>query len=114
MTPATGRGWRPLEAVFYGTRAGRFPARDFIEEPPSEVAATIYADIAAFAKHGERAPVSWKWITGKHPMRELRTGAHRILFVVVDGTMWILGACKKQDQRAAIERAVDRMKELGD
>jgi hypothetical protein len=113
MNPADGRGWRPLEAVFYGTAADRFPARDFIEELPTELAAAIYADIAAFAKHGERAPVSWKWIKSNHPMRELRTAAYRILFVV-DGRMWILETCKKQDQKAAIERSVARMNELGD
>ena len=114
MKSSGGREWQPPEAVFYGTDAGRFPARDFIEKLPAQAAALIYADIAAFAKHGEQAPVSWKWIKGHSPMRELRTRAYRTLFSVVEGRMWILETCKKQDQAAAIERAVARMKELGD
>ena len=109
-----GRGWRLVDAVFFGTEAGRFPARDFIEDLPAQMAALIYADIATFAKHGDRAPVSWKWIKGHHPMQELRTGAYRTLFVVIDGRMWILETCKKQNQPAAIERAAARLKEPRD
>ena len=114
MKSSEGREWHPVEAVFYGTGSGQFPARDFIEGLPARVAALIYADIAAFSRHGGRAPVSWRWIRNHIPMRELRTGGYRTLFSVVEGRMWVLETCKKQDQAAAIERAAARMKELGD
>lgn len=56
----------------------------------------------------------WGWIKGRKnfPMRELKLGGFRVLFVVKDHRMWILEACKKQDQVAAINVAADRMKHV--
>lgn len=96
----------------YGTSAGRFPAPDFIRALPLQDRARILADLDTFAEQGERSATSWRWIKGHTPMRELRVGSYRILFVIESGTMIVLEACKKQNQEAAIERAAARMKEI--
>ncbi|MHB8418574.1 MAG: type II toxin-antitoxin system RelE/ParE family toxin [Myxococcales bacterium] len=88
------------------------PARDFLSKLPEDQRAQLLADITSFAELGDDAPVIWRWIKGKQnrPMRELKIGAYRVLFVVKDHRMRILEACKKQDQEGAIRLAADRMK----
>ena len=43
-------------------------------------------------------------------MKEIRTGQYRTYFVADRGELWVLGCCKKQDQRHAIEVAAARMR----
>ncbi len=106
------REWAPVEPVYFQSPAGNAPVRDVLSKLPEVQRAQILADITSFAELGDDAPVVWKWIKGKtnHPMRELKVGGHRVLFVVKDRRMWILEACKKQDQERAIRVAAARMK----
>ena len=53
------------------------------------------ADVLRVAEMGRAAPVSVKAITGRPGL-----------------LMWILHACRKQDQWHGIEMAVERMKKL--
>lgn len=98
------------EVRFYATPAGRCPAQEFLEDLGDTDAAAILADIRAYAKDGDRAAVSWKWIKGQTPMKELRTGGFRTLFVLHDAAMWVLDICRKDEQERAIERAAARMR----
>ena len=101
-----------LSVEFFTTEAGRQPAKEFLDDLLPADVAFIIADIRAYAKDQRNAPVSWKAIRGHRPMAELRTGRFRTLFAVADGTMWILGVCKKQDQEREIVAASTRMKQL--
>jgi phage-related protein len=86
------------------------PADDAITALPARFRAAIRSDIEAVAEYGIKAPASIRTITGQSPMMEIRTGQYRTLFIVDRGELWILGCCKKQDQRHAIGLASERMK----
>ncbi len=86
------------------------PVVEFIESLEARFRAAIISDIERVAEYGFKAPVSLKSIKGHTPMIEIRNGNYRTLFVVDRGEMWILNCCKKQDQRAAIMVAAERMK----
>ena len=88
-----------------------FVAADkFISSLESRFRAAIRADIELVAELGLRAPVSARTISGNSPMWEIKNGDYRTFFVIDDGVMWILHACKKQDQRHGIGVAADRMR----
>jgi phage-related protein len=102
-----------LTVVFFETAAGRSQPRDFLAALPKPERAAIAADIQAVAEHGRAAPVSVKPIRGVRGLLEIRTLGFRTFFVVRRGTtMWVLHACKKQDQRRGIEIAAARLKML--
>jgi phage-related protein len=101
-----------LAVDFYTTEAGRQPARESLDSLPAADRAYILTDLAAYARDTRRAPVSWKPIKGHRPMNELRTGRFRTFFVVSEGTLWVLGVCKKDNQEREIAAAGARMKRL--
>ncbi len=103
-----------LEVRFFTTAAGRSQARDFLASLPAADSSAISADILAVAERGRRAPVSAKAITGVRGLMEIRTYGYRTFFTTRDGTtLWVLHACRKQDQWHGIEMARTRLKALG-
>ena len=87
-------------------------ADKFISSLEARHRARILADIELISRLGFRAPVSVRTITGHSPMWEVKNGDYRTFFFIDDGVMWILHACKKQDQRHGITAAAERMKAL--
>jgi len=80
---------------------------------PAADRAAILADILGVAEHGRRAPVSVKTITGAHGLMEIRTHGFRTFFAIRAGAvLWVLHACRKQDQWHGIEVAKARMRSL--
>ncbi len=103
-----------LTVRFFETSTGRSQVRDFLDALPPADRACIAADIARVAEMGWGAPVSVKSIAGKRGLREIRTRGFRTFFCTGPGTvMWLLHACRKQDQRHGIEVAAARMDEVG-
>ncbi len=94
---------------WFATDKGRCPARAFIDSLEVKFQAAILADLAAIELHGDDAPVSRKTIKGHRPMVEIRTGQYRTFYVMKGGDLWVLGACKKQDQEQEIENCDRRM-----
>jgi uncharacterized protein (DUF2237 family) len=84
-----------LAIRFFETAAGRSQPREFLEGLQPRDRACIMADVLRVAEMGRAAPVSVKAITGRPGL-----------------LMWILHACRKQDQWHGIEMAVERMKKL--
>jgi phage-related protein len=72
------------------------------------------SDVHLVAQYGRRAPVSVKPIKGasNRGMLEIRTGGFRTFYCVVGEVMWLLHACKKQDQVAGIAVARERMRHV--
>lgn len=84
----------------------------FISRLEPRFKAAIMADVEIVAQMGMRAPVSVKTITGSSPLCEIRNGQYRTFFFFDSGAMWIVAACKKQDQKRTIEIANKRMREI--
>ena len=86
----------------------------FFDGLPASFRALVLGDIVLVAEHGRQAPVSVKAIKGpqNRGLLEIRAGGYRTFYCVVDGVMWILHGCKKQDQVAGIEVARERMKRV--
>ena len=102
-----------LAIRFFETAAGRSQPREFLEELQPLDRACIMADVLRVAEMGRSAPVSVKAITGRPGLLEIRTRGFRTFFMVgPGGVMWVLHACRKQDQWHGIEMAVERMKKL--
>jgi phage-related protein len=101
-----------LLVLYYQTRAGRRPAKDFIERLAKREGAQLLADLDLISEHGLEAPVSMKPIKGHHGMHELRIGPNRAYYVMVEDTMVLLGGSKKDDQEREIKACAARMKDL--
>jgi phage-related protein len=102
-----------LTVCFFETRAGRSQPREFLTALSAADRASIMADILRVAEHGRNAPVSVKQIKGTRGLLEIRTRGFRTFYVTRSGaTLWVLHACKKQDQWHGIEVASIRMKKL--
>jgi phage-related protein len=101
-----------VEVRYYVTDAGRSQAVDFLARLQPRETAQIEADLRALAIHDLKAPISKKAVKGHSQMWELRTGGYRVLFVGHARAWWVLHICRKQDQRAGIEVAGRRMREL--
>jgi hypothetical protein len=101
-----------LEVRLFATPTGRSQPRDFLVSLPAADSACIAADIVAVAERGRQAPVSVKSITGVHGLLEIRTLGFRTFFTARGNTLWVLHACRKQDQWHGIEVAKARMKIL--
>jgi len=100
-----------LTIRYFGLEGQRSsPANDEIMAVPARFRSAVRSDIDAVAEHGLKAPASIRSITGHTPMKEIRTGQYRTYFVADRGELWVLGCCKKQDQRHAIEVAAARMR----
>lgn len=97
---------------YYATGAGRSQPVEFLNGLMPDMRAQIVADIALLSEHLGNAPVSWKPIKGKRYLYEIRIGNYRVFYFVRKGVLWVLHACKKQDQRRGIEAAANRMKEV--
>jgi phage-related protein len=102
-----------VEVRFYPLDEGRSQPLDFLRALPARERATIEADLQTLGRHeGRGGPLSLKPIKGHSPMWELRTWGYRTLFFHHEGSIVVLHVCKKQDQRAGIEAAARRMKQL--
>jgi hypothetical protein len=101
-----------LEVRLFATASGRSQPRDFLASLPPADSACIAADIVAVAEKGRQAPVSVKSIKGVRGLLEIRTLGFRTFFTIRDGTLWVLHACRKQDQWHGIEVARARMRVL--
>lgn len=85
------------------------PAISALEDIPEPFRAALVEDIEAIAERESWSGVSVKAITGHSPMAEVRTDQYRAFFVVNHRVLWVLHACKKQDQKRAIKLAAERM-----
>lgn len=94
------------------TEAGRCPARDYISGLADTYRASITADLDLLGREGDKAPISKKPIKGHRGMWEVRTGGYRVFFVRIGDVFWVLGACKKQDQKREIAASATRMNRL--
>lgn len=103
-----------LEVRFFETAAGNSQAQDFLDDLREKDRAYIVGDIAALRDYGIRAPISTRRIKGNNNrgMSEIRTGNFRIFYCFKRGAIWILHVCKKEDQRAGIDAARQRMQQL--
>jgi hypothetical protein len=100
----------PLAIRYFALKGqGEGPVVKFIESIAPKFRAAIISDVERVAEYGFKAPVSIKSINGHAPMFEIRTGDYRTLLVADRQELWVLNCCKKQDQRAAIEVASERM-----
>ncbi len=98
--------------AYFATEADRCPPKEFLDELPVADSAAIIADIVAFSTYGDKAPISMKPIKGHKGLWEIRTRGYRTFYAVVEGTMWVLHVCRKQDQRRGIDVAVGRLKKI--
>lgn len=98
-----------LAIRYYATSSGRSPAREFLDSIETRYSVQAYADIEAVAEYLDRAPVSMKPIKGKRYLYEIRVGGYRVFYFIKKQTLWVLHACKKQDQYRGIEVAAERM-----
>ena len=101
-----------LNEIVYFAAGRRSQVLEFIAALPKKLQAAIHGDLETVATMGLRAPVSLKTITGHAPMWEIRNGPYRTFFVVDGGRLWVLGCCKKEEQRRAITLAAERMKTI--
>lgn len=85
------------------------PVVEFIDGLAARFGAAIYSDVELVAQYELGSPVSIKSIKGHSPMFEIRTGQYRTFFVFDRGEMWVLACCKKDDQKATIATAAQRM-----
>jgi hypothetical protein len=88
--------------------------QDFLDGLPAHLRAHVMADAALVATHGRLAPVSVKPIKGarNRGLYEIRTGGVRTFYCVAAEVMWLLHACRKQDQVGGIEVARERMERV--
>ena len=102
-----------LKIRFFETPAGRSQPMGFLASLPAADRASILADILGVAEHGRNAPVSVKAIKGVRGLLEIRTRGFRTFYAARSGTtLWVLHACRKQDQWHGIEVATARLKRL--
>lgn len=76
--------------------------------------AAIMSDVQLVGEHGRLAPVSMKPFKGPRNRGhfEIRTGGYRTFYAIVGEVMWLLHACRKQDQVAGIAVARERMRRV--
>jgi phage-related protein len=103
-----------LAVRMYESPSGRTPVREFLDGLPAHSRAAIMSDVQLVATHGRMAPVSVKPIKGprNRGLYEIRTSGYRTFYCVVAEVMWLLHACRKQDQAAGIDVARERMRRV--
>jgi hypothetical protein len=102
-----------LTVRFFETPAGRSQPREFLKALPPADRACIIADVVRVAERGREAPVSVRAITGGKGLLEIRTRGFRTFFFMgPGGVLWVLHACRKQDQWHGIEVALARMRKV--
>jgi phage-related protein len=112
-----------MKIVYYSTRSGREPAREYLNALPEADRVIIAGDMELIEKHGIfNAPVLTRKIQGekyKNRLWEIKTGTRhqqRIFYCLEAGPMLVLlHACKKQKSGAQmddIKTALNRMLEV--
>ena len=104
-----------MQIRYYSTSRGGLPVEEYILGLLPRELAAVEAVLRLLMEHGLGAPgVSCRSVEGK--LWEIKVGAHRIFYVVVQGAeMVLLHAYRKQSQqtpRKELELARRRLKEV--